>query len=69
MPIKTVLDAAPKELLQIIQCSCKIGCASNPGLQKDAVVKSMEFPVQQLARNAKLLDVKMGSILIQMIIM
>ena len=37
-------------------------------LQKDAAVKSMEFPVQQLARNAKLLDVKMGSILIQMII-
>ena len=28
MPIKTVLDAAPKELLQIIQCSCKTGCAS-----------------------------------------
>ena len=37
-------------------------------LQKDAVVKNMEFPVQQLARNAKLLDVKMRSILIKMII-
>ena len=28
MPIKTVLDAARKELLQIIRCSCKTGCAS-----------------------------------------
>ena len=36
--------------------------------QKDAVVKSMEFGVQQLARNAKVLDVKTDSILIQVMI-
>ena len=37
--------------------------------QKDAVVKSMEYCVQQLARNAKVLDVKIDSILIQVMIM
>ena len=36
--------------------------------QKDAVVKSMEFCVQQLARNAKVLDVKIDSFLIQVMI-
>ena len=36
--------------------------------QKYAVVKSMEFCVQQLARNAEVLDVKIDSILIQVMI-
>ena len=36
--------------------------------QKDAVVKSMEFCVQQLARNAKVMNVKIDSILIQVMI-
>ena len=37
--------------------------------QKDAVVKSMEYCVQQLASNANVLDVKIDSIFIQVMIM
>ena len=48
VPIETDLDAASKELLQIIWCSCKTG---------GALVGSMEFPIRQLARNSTVLDV------------